>query len=89
MLIPKRAVCRVKPLLGIGQIQLKTTEQSPCSLNFSLVFLERFIEPASRIFAARGAECAENLMQLARLELLNLSLAVHDDGERRRLHATK
>ena len=89
MLIPQRTVVRVKSLLGIRQIQLHALEQPPCSLDFVLVFPERFIEPSPGIFAVGRTECADDLIQFARLEFLNLVFAIDDDGERRCLYASQ
>ncbi len=87
MFVPERSIFRVQPLLRIGQIQLKPADQSVGSLAFLLVFLECFIEPPARIFAGSCPECADDLVQLARLKLLNLVLALDDNCQRRRLHA--
>src|SRR5262249_27507905 len=46
VLIPKRTVCSIKPLLRIRQIQGKPSEQPSCSLDFALIFVERFVEPS-------------------------------------------
>src|ERR1700758_3331735 len=89
MLIPKRAVLRIKPLLGICEIYLKTSQQPVRSLNFAVFFLEFFIEPAPGIFSRCRAERADDLVQLARLKLLNFVLPIHDDGERWCLDASK
>ena len=89
MLLPKRSVFRVKPLLSVGQIQLEPSKQSFCSLDFIFVFLECFIEPASHVFASCGSECADDLVQLARLKFLNLVLPIYDDCQRRCLNAAK
>src|SRR4029077_15149459 len=62
MLVPERAVCRVKLLLGIGQIHLKAVQQSLCSLVFSLVLLKCLIEPTPRIFARCGTKFADDLL---------------------------
>jgi hypothetical protein len=51
--------------------------------------LECFIEPASRIFASSGAECADDLVQLARLKFLNLVLPIYDDCQRWCLNTAK
>src|SRR5262249_48940845 len=80
MLVPERAVRRIKPLFGIRQIQLKPCEQSFCSLDFSLFFVERFVEPSPWILASRRPERADNFSQLARLKFLNLALAIDDDS---------
>ena len=89
VLVPQRAVFRVQPLVRTGQVQLEPMEKSPGSVIFVLVFLEGFIEPATRIFASSGSECADDLVQLTRLELLNLALALDDNCQRRRLHAAE
>ena len=89
VLVPERTVYRIKSLLGIGQIQLKATQQSLGSLAFSLVLFKWFIEPTPRIFARCSTKFADDLVYLARFELQNFSLAVHDDRQRRSLHAAK
>jgi len=66
-------------LLGIRQIQLKPREQSPRSLDLVLFFAESFIEPSPWIFAGCRTECADDLIQFAGLEFLNLALAIDDD----------
>src|SRR4029077_13221458 len=56
VLVPERAVCRVKLLLGIGQIQPKAVQQSLGSLAFSLFLFKRFVEPTPRVFARCGTK---------------------------------
>src|SRR5262249_12264624 len=89
VLVPKRPVGGIKSLLGIRQIQLETCEQSPRSLDLALFFVERFVEPTPWIFACSCAECADNLIQLAGLEFLNLALAIDDNCQRRRLYSSE
>src|SRR5262249_10929546 len=54
-------------------------------------FVERFVEPSACVFrsGSRGTECADDLIQFAWLEFLNLVLAIHNDGERRCLDASQ
>src|SRR5262245_34804233 len=89
MLVPEGPVRGIKPLLGIGQIQLKPREQPSRSLDLALFFVKRFVEPASRIFASSGAERADNFVEFTRLKFLNLVLPIYDDCQRRCLNAAK
>ena len=52
-----------------------------------LVLAEFFVEPAPAIFAGFAREGCVNLEVITRHELLDLLLALDQDGERRRLHA--
>jgi hypothetical protein len=46
VLVPERPVRRIKPLLGIRQIQLKPRKQSSRSVDLALFFVECFVEPS-------------------------------------------
>src|SRR5581483_1180527 len=52
-----------------------------------LVLLERLVEPAAGVFAGGRGEGRVHLPVVARHELADFLLAVHEDRERRRLHA--
>ena len=79
----------MEPSLRVRQIQLKARQQSLRSLNFAFFLLELFIEPTPVVFATSRAECADDLVHLARLKLLNLVLPIDDNGQRRRLNAAQ
>src|SRR5215211_1329280 len=89
VLVPERPVHGIKPLLGIRQIHLKPRKQSSRSLDLAFFFVERFVEPSPWIFAGCRAECADDLIQFARLEFCNLTFAIDDNGQRWRLHSPK
>ena len=72
---------------GLDGLSLSLIPDAVRLLLAGLILLCLRIKPDTGVAAGPGAECRLNLPVILRLESPDLSLAVHHDGERRRLHA--
>src|SRR5205823_12123261 len=71
----------------LDRVRLRLVPNSFRASILLAVLREIFLEPATAIAAGFDLEIAEHLIIRARLELVNLVLALGQDCERRRLHS--